>query len=144
MAPNPVRFDPFSTGLDALRHELFGDGPFRNLRGKMPATDIYTDNDEEFVVEVHLPGFAEDDLNVAVDSGALVIQAQRHEQQEDKSKKYVVRESSTSFYRSIALPEQADEQQIRASFNEGVLRITAPLKELSAPTKIEIGSGGAS
>lgn len=142
MAHNLVRFDPFA-GLDALRRDLFDDGFFRNLRGKLPTTDVYTEDDKELVIEAHLPNFDEKDITVNVDKGALVIQAERHEQEEDKKKKYVIRESSSSFYRSIALPEQAEEQQITADFDDGVLKVTVPLKELAAPTKIAVGSGHA-
>ncbi len=143
MARNLVRFDPFA-GFDTLRRDLFDESLFRSLRGKLPTTDIYTEDDNTLIVEAHLPNFAEKDITVNVDKGALVIQAERHEQEEDKKKKYVVRESSSSFYRSIALPEQADDSKIKADFDKGILRVTVPLKGLTAPTKIAIGSGSAS
>lgn len=142
MAQNLVRFDPFA-GLDSLRRELFDDGLFRGLRGKFPTTDVYTEDDQRLVVEAHLPNFDEKDITVSVDKGALVIQAERREHEEDKHKKYVIRESSSSFYRSIALPEQAEEREIKADFEDGVLKVTVPLKELTAPKKIAIGSGQA-
>lgn len=143
MARNLVRFDPFA-GLDAFRRDFFDDGLFRALRGKMPTTDVYTEDDKNLVVEAHLPNFAEKDITVNVDKGALVIQAERHEKDEDKKKKYVIRESSSSFYRSIELPEQAEQGKIKADFDKGVLTVTVPFKELAAPTKIAIGSGSAS
>ena len=142
MARNLVRFDPFA-GLDTLRRNFFDDGLFRALRGKLPTTDVYTEHDYTLVVEAHLPNFAEKDITVNVDKGALVIQAERHEQEEDKNKKYVIRESSSSFYRSIALPEQAEDSKIKADFDDGILKVTVPLKELAAPTKIAIGAGHA-
>lgn len=143
MARNLVRFDPFA-GLDSIRRDLFDDGLLRTLRGKLPTTDVYTEDDKELVIEAHLPNFDEKDITVNVDKGALVIQAERHEQEEDKKKKYVIRESSSSFYRSIGLPEQADESQIAARFDDGVLKVTVPLKELATPTRIPIGTGHAS
>ncbi len=143
MARNLVRFDPFA-GLDSIRRDLFDDGLLRTLRGKLPTTDVYTEDDKELVIEAHLPNFDEKDITVNVDKGALVIQAERHEQEEDKKKKYVIRESSSSFYRSIGLPEQADENQIAARFDDGVLKVTVPLKELATPTRIPIGTGHAS
>jgi HSP20 family protein len=140
MAHNLVRFDPFA-GLDAFRRDVFDGGFFRALRDKLPTTDVYTEDDKSLVVEAHLPNFAEKDITVNVDRGALVIQAERHEQEEDKKKKYVIRESSSSFYRSITLPEQAEDSKITADFDKGVLTVKVPLKELAAPTKIAIGSG---
>ena len=139
MARNLVRFDPFP-GLDALRRDLFDEGFFGAMRSKMPTTDVYTEDDKALIVEAHLPNFEEKDITVNVDRGALVVQAERHEKEEDKTKKYVVRESSSSFYRSIALPEQADEAKISAVFEKGVLKVTVPLTEATSPRQISIGS----
>ncbi|SFN54820.1 Hsp20/alpha crystallin family protein [Mycetocola miduiensis] len=139
MARNLVRFDPFN-GLDALRRDLFDDGVFRSLRDKLPTTDVYIEDDKALIIEAHLGNFEENDITVNVDRGALVIQAERHEKEEDKNKKYVIRESSSSFYRSIALPDQADEGKISANFEKGVLKVTVPLAEAPSPKKIAIGT----
>jgi HSP20 family protein len=89
-----------------------------------------------------MPQFDERDISVNVDRGALVIQAERHSKTEDTKKKYVVRESSSSFYRRIALPDQADDSKIEASFANGVLKVTVPFRELPTPKKIAITTGG--
>lgn len=135
-----VRFDPFA-GFESLRRELFDDGPLRGRLGKLPTTDVYTNDNKELVIEAHLPNFEEENVTVSLGQGALVIQAERHEHDEDKKKKYVIRESSSSFYRSIDLPEQAQTERINASFDDGVLKVTVPLKELSVPTRIPITGG---
>ena len=110
-----VRFDPFAE-MDALQRHFFNDDNWmpRQIRSVgLPTTDVYM-KDNALVVEVHLPKFDEDDVNISVENGNLVIQAQRHEKEEDKEKKYVVRESSSSFYRSVQLPERADADAIEA------------------------------
>jgi len=142
MARNLVRFDPFAE-LSALQKQLFSDDWLRSSRRSMPITDIYTEDDSKLTVEAHLPGFSESDIDVDVDQGALVIQAERHEKEEDKDKKYVVRESSSSYYRRISLPEQADEENVQATFSGGVLRVTVPYKAIASPRKIEIATGDA-
>lgn len=141
MAHNTVaRFDPFG-GLEALRRDLFDDGILHALRGeKLPTTDVYTDDDKDFVVEAHLPHFDPDDVTVNVDKGALVIQAERHEKDEDKGKKYMLRESSASLYRRIQLPDNADAGEISAAFHDGVLTVTVPLTATSTPQQIPITS----
>ena len=70
----------------------------------------------------------------------LIVSAERHEKQEDKSKKYVVRESSSSFYRRIALPKRADADKIEAHLDEGVLKVQIPLTPLPEPKKIAIAT----
>jgi len=142
MAGGLSRFDPFAE-LSALQKQLFSEGIFGQGRRQMPTTDIYTEDDSKLTVEAHLPGFADSDVDVDVDSGALVIRAEKREREDDKGRKYLVRESNTSYYRRIVLPEQADEEAMQASFDDGVLRVTVPYKAVEAPRKIPITRGGA-
>jgi len=136
-----VRFDPFAE-MRALQKQFFGDDWFTpHMSQLQPATtDVYTQDDDKLVVEAHLPHFSDDDVTINVDKGDLVIQAEKHEREEDKRKKYVVRESSTSFYRRVRLPEQIDEDKIDAHMEDGILKVTVPFKALPEPKKIAISS----
>lgn len=142
---NLVRFDPFEE-MRSLQRQFFGDDWFSSPRQlktmSIPTTDVYTEDDKRMVVEAHLPNFDEKDIDINVDKGVLVIRAEKHESEEDKKKgkKYIVRESSSSFYRSIALPEHAEENKIEAHMKEGVLKVIVPFKELPKPKKIAIKS----
>lgn len=135
-----VRFDPFRE-LDVLQRQLFGDDwttQFKSLN--FPTTDVYTNDDKELVIEAHLPKFSDEDINIHVDDGSLIIQAEKHEKEEDKKRKYVIRESSSSFYRRIQLPERADADKIAAKLDDGILKVTIPLVSLPEPKKITIES----
>lgn len=136
---NLITFDPFAE-MQALQRQFFSDDWFMPSTKAlhMPTTDIYTEDDKQLTVEAHLPNFEEKDIDISIDKGALVIRAERHEQEKDKNKKYVVRESSSSFYRRIRLPETADEAKIDAKMKDGLLKIIVPLKQLPAPKKIAI------
>jgi HSP20 family protein len=106
---------------------------------QMPTTDVYTSKDDkELHVEAHLPNFDQKDITINVDKGNLIIRAERHEQQKDKDKKYIVRESASSFYRSIRLPEAADEDSIKAKMKDGILNVSVSFKELPKPKQIAI------
>jgi HSP20 family protein len=143
MARSIDRFNPL-TELDALQRRFFGDDFFTSFRGSaVPTTDVYTEGDERLIVEVHLPNFDENDISISVDDGALIVQAERRERTEDGNKKYMVRESSSSFYRRITLTERADEGNITANFTTGVLKIVVPFRELPSPKRIAITSGEA-
>jgi len=136
---NLVRWDPFAE-LSALQKQFFGDDWLSPLKGtNIPTTDVYT-KDSELVIEAHLPNFEQKDVSIQVEDGALVISAERHEKEEDKDKKYVVRESSSSFYRRIALPKRADADKINAHLDNGVLKVSVPLTPLPAPKKIAISN----
>ena len=134
---NLVKWDPFAE-LSALQKQFFGDDWMSPLKGvNIPTTDVFT-KDNNLVVEAHLPNFEQKDVNIEVENGALVISAERHEKEEDKGKQYVVRESSSSFYRRIALPKEADADRIEAHLDDGVLRVRVPLTPLPEPKKISI------
>ncbi len=134
---NLVKWDPFAE-LSALQKQFFGDDWMSPLKGvNIPTTDVFT-KDNNLVVEAHLPNFEQKDVNIEVENGALVISAERHEKEEDKGKQYVVRESSSSFYRRIALPKEADVEKIEAHLDDGVLRVRVPLTPLPEPKKISI------
>ena len=136
---NLVRWDPFAE-LSALQKQFFGDDWMTPLKGvNIPTTDVFT-KDNQLVVEAHLPNFEKDDVNIQVEENALVISAEKHEKEKDKDKKYVVRESSSSFYRRIALPKRADADKIEADLKDGVLNVHIPLTPLPEPKKIAIAS----
>ena len=135
---NLVRFDPFAQ-IDALQKQFFDEDWFTPMRGvHMPTTDVYTNDDKEMVVEAQLPHFSDDDVHVSIDDNYLVIQAEKREQAEDRAKKYVVRESSSSLYRRIYLPERADSNKTKAKFSDGVLKVTVPFSKLPQSKKITI------
>ncbi len=136
-----IHWDPFAD-LHSLHSQV--DDTFNQMfraRGSdsAPATDVYTEDDKKMVVETHLPNFEEKDIEVNIHQNVLEIRAEHHEKEEDKAKrKYLVRESNSSFYRRLALPERADDEAIKASFKNGLLKISIPFKELPAPKKVAI------
>lgn len=138
-----VKFDPFEE-MRALQKQFFGDDWGNLLQTtsptQLPTTDVYTEDDEQLVVEAHLPHYEDKDVDVSIDKGALVIRAEKHEKEEEKkkNKRYVIRESSNSFYRRFRLPEHADEEKVEAHMDNGVLRVTVPFKELPKPKKISV------
>lgn len=132
-----IKFDPFEE-INALQKRFFGDdwlAPSRSVG--IPTTDVYTQNGD-MVVEAHLPNFSEDDIAVEIDDGCLVIRAEKHEKEEDKDKRYVVRESSSSFYRRIQLPERANADKVDADMENGLLTIKVPITPLPEPKKIAV------
>lgn len=134
---NLIKWDPFAE-LTTLQKQFFGDDWMSAAKGiNIPTTDVYT-KDNQLMVEAHLPNFEQDNVNIQVENHSLIISAERHEKEEDKSKKYVVRESSSSFYRRISLPERADTEAIEAQLEDGVLKVRVPLTPLPEPKKIAI------
>lgn len=139
-----IRWDPFAE-LNALHDQLnslFSD----RLAGQhplhlAPITDVYREDDTHLMVEVHLPNFTEKEVDISVADGALEIRAEHHEEEKaGKKRDYLVRESSSSFYRRIPLPKQANQDDIKADFEHGVLKVTVPFKELPQPKRVAISA----
>ncbi len=135
---NIVKFDPF-VEIQSLQKQFFGDDWSTNVNSQMPTADMYTKDDKELIIEAHLPNFDEKDISVQIlDDGSIEIQAEKHEKQEDKSKKYVIRESSSSFYRIIRMPQTVDTSKIEAQMKDDILTIKAPLKKQTGAKRLNI------
>lgn len=134
-----VRFNPLAE-LSSLQRQFFGDdwlSPFKGMN--IPTTDVYT-TEKGMVVEAHLPNFELENIDIQIEDGVLVISAQRHEKEEHKDRKYVVKESSSSFHRQIAIPERAQEDGVKASLDDGVLKVLVPISPLPEPKRVTISS----
>jgi HSP20 family protein len=115
-------FDSFFEGFDL--------GPFGKSglaeTAVMPKIDISETNDAVHVA-AELPGMKEDDVEVTLSDGSLIIQGEKRAEKEDKEKNYYrVERSYGSFHRSIPLPAEVDDKKVEASFQNGVLNIVLP------------------
>lgn len=104
----------------------------------MPLADVY-EEEGKYVVNLHVNGLKEDELDVELEHGTLVVKGEHKDSHEQKSKRnYVLRESSASIYRSFALPRHADTEKIAAHLEDGVLRLEIPLEQAKKPRKVSV------
>lgn len=97
----------------------------------LPAVNIKETNDN-FVVEVAAPGMKKDDFKIELDNNLLMISSEKQENNEEKKGDYTRREFSyQSFQRSFTLPKSVEENQISATYADGVLSIAIPKREES-------------
>lgn len=107
--------------------------------GILPATDVY-ETDDEFVVELEVPGFDEKELGIEVTDHTLTVKGERVDAKESEEKTYRLRERlERTFERRFHLPVEADTERVHATFGKGVLQVHAPRVELSKPKKVSIG-----
>jgi HSP20 family protein len=87
------------------------------------------------VVRVELPGVnPEKDVDISVVNGVLRISARREEREEHKEKdSYRSEFRYGSFVRELALPEGCREEDVTATYTDGVLEVRAPVGEVQAP-----------
>ena len=124
--------------LDRLFNSVFNTIPA--WTDKRPMVDIRSTEDA-YLIDADLPGFTEDQIDVRVENDLLIISARDEEKKENEEKDdgYVVRERHMrSFYRSFALPKDADAGKIDAHYRNGVLTLSVNKKPESKPRKIDI------
>jgi HSP20 family protein len=92
--------------------------------------------DGHYVVRAELPGIdPEKQVEVTVSNGVLTIHAERHEKTETKHRSEFY---YGSFSRHIRLPEGADENDVTATYDKGILKVTVGLKEKGKVTGRQI------
>lgn len=97
----------------------------------MPAVNI-KEADGNFHLEVASPGLKKDDFKIDVEKGILTISAEKDHSEETKEDNYTRREFRyASFKRSFQLPEGIKEEDIKATYLDGVLMIDLPKMEIS-------------
>lgn len=103
-----------------------------------PAVDI-KETPEAFNIEAELPGMTKDDVKVTVQDGVLSIQGERkHEEETNDKKHHRIERVYGSFLRRFTLPENVDENSIRANFKDGILSLTLTKAEPAEPKAIEV------
>jgi HSP20 family protein len=96
-----------------------------------PNVDISSD-DNAYTVKVEVPGVKQKDINLEIDNGTLTVSGEKKHEKEEKDKHYYHMEQSYgSFQRMLSLPEDADEENVKASFKNGVLTITLPRTDVA-------------
>lgn len=100
------------------------------------------DAGDAYLLEAELPGFDRKDIDVNLEGSALVISAKRDSKTETKSKdgSFLRRERKRgSFCRSFDATD-IDVERVRASYKNGVLKLTLPKKNVEPPSarRIEI------
>jgi HSP20 family protein len=110
-----------------------------------PDIDI-RENDKEIVLEAELPGIDEKDVAVVVKNGVLSLKGEKKVERDEKKDAWHLSERSYgAFERTFQLPDGIDDDNIKASFEKGVLRIAMPKipEKTPAEKKIAIQNGSA-
>ena len=97
----------------------------------MPSVNV-KESDKDFEIEVAAPGLTKKDFKVNVDNGVLTISSEKEEEKEEKEKGYTRREISyASFSRSFTLPENVNEEDVKATYLDGILRLNIAKKNIT-------------
>lgn len=113
--------------FDLFGDDFFGDDFFKGEKNHLMKTDI-KETENDYILDIDLPGYKKEDIKVDITDGYLTINAKTsHEKNEGEKGKFVRRERfmgecSRSFY----VGEDIKEDEINASFNNGILNLKVP------------------
>ena len=134
LVPRKNDFDLFD---DFIEDEFFPRNSFFSKRERnLMKTDIKEKKDK-YILDIDLPGFKKENINVSLDDGYLNIEAKvDNEKDTGNDEKYVRKERyfgecSRSFY----VGDQVKEENIKAEFKDGILKIELPKKEIENKSK---------
>ena len=118
------------TGLGSLfgqsDRDLWRESSALEQRVWSPQIETFRRGDK-LVVRADLPGLSRDDVKVEVENGVLSISGERSdEREENRDDFYRTERSYGRFYRSIALPDGVEPDQVEGTFKDGVLEVTVP------------------
>lgn len=97
----------------------------------VPSVNI-TENSKDFKIELAAPGLEKKDFKIEVDNGVLTISSEKKKEEKEEKENYSRREFSyESFSRSFGLPENSLPDKIDAHYENGILKLTLPKKEIT-------------
>lgn len=103
-----------------------------------PAVDV-RETDQAYFIEAEVPGVSPEDIEVTLEKGVLTLRGSRSEEKTDANGQARYSERMFGeFVRRFSLPETADEDNIEAHAEHGVLRLTINKKPQSAPRRIAV------
>ena len=108
-------------------------GGMQNMNVSVPPVNI-RETDNSFEVELSAPGKAKEDFNIELENDMLVISSEQKNENTVEEGKFTRREfSHSSFRRAFTLPETVKDDDIHATYEYGILKITLPKKEEALP-----------
>lgn len=133
-----MKFFPRTTSFfDDAFDDVFSVPFFRGSNEVSMKTDI-TEKDGNYLLDIELPGCKKEDIKMELDEGYLTISASRNTSNEEKDDKgNIIRQErySGTYQRSFYVGDEVNETDIKASYDNGELKITVPKKEAKLPEK---------
>ena len=125
---------------ESLIEDFFGDftRPFKSVaRYSTPTTNVMRtdirESDTGYELDIDLPGYKKDDVKAELKEGYLTISAEtkQNNDEQDENGRYIRRERyygtcSRSFY----VGEEVTQEDIKARFEDGILKLQVPKKEV--------------
>lgn len=131
---------PLRDVMNRLIEESFAGAPrLGTMFGRTFPLDVY-EEDNQYIIEATLPGVKPDSLQItATETGVTIHASVKRESHEEGKGFYVRRERfEGEMTRSVTLSAAIDPSKVSATYEHGVLRLTAPKAEASKPKQVQV------
>jgi len=144
-----TRWDPFRevATLQDRMNRMFNDqfgamGRDESLTGSfVPPVDVYED-ENSIQVRLEVPGIEEKDIDIRLENNVLTVQGERKFEKEEKEENFHrIERRYGSFTRSFTLPATVNSEEVRADYEQGVLKIRLPKRAEAKPKQIKVNLG---
>lgn len=124
--------------FDRMNSMLRDFNPALTPRRITPPAEVIEEKDAyHFYFE--MPGLKSDSLDVRVENGALVIEAERKRPEwSNETKVHVAERAYGRIHRAFELPEDASADKVQAAYKDGVLEVTLEKRPETKPVKIQV------
>lgn len=127
-----IQWSPFNDLDD------FFENDYNNGADFTPAVDVYQEG-ENVVVKTPIADIDKEDIDISIEDNMLTISGKTSSKDEVKKENYYRKEvREGSFSRSVALPTMVKENEAKASYKKGVLKIVMPKADEVKPKKVSV------
>ena len=85
---------------------------------------------DDYILDIDLPGFGKDDIKVYLENGYLIVSASKNTEKQKENDRYLRQERYSGAYkRSFFIGHRANQEDIKAAYKRGVLRLIIPKTE---------------
>lgn len=106
-----------------------------------PLVDVIED-EKEYLIKVELPEVQKDDVKVIVENGTLTISGERKAEKDEKGRRFHrIERYYGRFERTFGIPDDAETDNVKAEFKDGVLRVRLAKSEKTRPKQVEVKVG---
>jgi len=139
-----VRFEPVARPfslldeVEQMAREMFNGRRTTFGSGITHSVDVYREEDN-LVVKAELPGIKKKDLDISLEDDVLTIKAEKKKEEvKEDSDHYISERHFGQFTRRMKMPFPVDEENITATFKNGLLEMRLPKAEETGKKRIEI------
>jgi HSP20 family protein len=145
-----TRWDPFRDvlALQNRMNSLFQD--FSRGQGEtdalttaafVPPVDVYED-EHKVVLKLEVPGMKQDDFDIRVENNTLTVRGERKFEKEEREENFHrIERRYGSFYRAFTVPTTMNTENVKASYDAGVLKIELEKRAEAKPKQIKVSVG---